>query len=144
VKAVQMSQVLGSLVGSRVTGVGRTAHLMEIGFDQDGTRYSLTAYCPLRVVREDRILLGAADMNHPEDREMDVEEAYEAGATMYDRNARRLTDIFTRSVVVVSSAEVDAAGAVGIEATGSFRIELMPTSARARLETWRLHSLPDS
>jgi hypothetical protein len=127
---------LRSLVGSRVTDIGRTKHRMEIGFD----RHRLTAYCPLRVVRGDQILLGMADMNCPEDRSVDSEDAYQSGATMYDRNAKRLTDLFASSEIVVLSAELDFGGAVGIEATDNFRFEVVPTSVRRRLEAWRLVS----
>jgi hypothetical protein len=133
----ELAAALSSLAGSRVTDVGRTAHLMEIGFDQGGARHILSAYCPLRAVRGERILLGAADMNYPENRSMDPEEAFQTGTTMYDRNAKWLTDRLATSDVRVLSAEVDAAGAVGIEATGHLWFEVMPASAR-RLEAWHL------
>jgi hypothetical protein len=132
----ELAEALRSLVGAQVTGIGRTEHVMEIGFDRDGMR--LTVSCPLRVVRGERILVGEADLNHPEDRDRNPQEAYRAGTTMYDRNARRLTAMFAESEVRVLTAEVDPAGAVRIEAGDQFRFEVLPTSANRRLEAWRL------
>jgi hypothetical protein len=133
----ELAAALSSLAGSRVTDVGRTGHLMEIGFEQGGARHTLSATCPLRAVRGERILLGMADMDYPEDRSTDPGEAFQAGTTMYDRNAKSLTDRLATSEVRVLSAEMDAAGAVGIEADGRLRFEVMPTSA-GRAKAWRL------
>jgi hypothetical protein len=135
-----LADALRVLEGSRVTDLGRTVNMAEVGFEKDSVVYRLHVQCAFRIVRGAQILVGTSDMWYPEDREADLDAAYDMNATMYDRNARRLTARFGASEYRVVSTRLGEGGSVVIEATDSFRFEFMPTSS-GPIEAWRLFAL---
>ncbi|GLZ37139.1 hypothetical protein [Actinokineospora sp. NBRC 105648] len=125
------------LVGARVTDVGRTADMVEVGFDVAGAEHRLHVQCAFRLVRGAQILLGTTDLGYAENRSDTRAAAFENRTTMFDRNARRLTDRFAVTGYEVVLAEVSEIGAVVIEASDAMRFEVVPTGA-GPAECWRL------
>ena len=78
---------LGRLVGARVTDVGRTVNMVEVGFTLGEVETRLHAQCPFRFVGGDTVLIGSEDLAYPATR--GDETAYAERRTMYDRKARR-------------------------------------------------------
>lgn len=136
----ELAESLQELVGSRVADLGRTVNMAEVGFEKDDETYRLHVQCAFRVVRGDQILVGSADMSYPEDRKADPDVAYDTNATMYDRNARRLTARFEASEYRVLATRMSDTGSVVIEITNSVGFEFMPTCS-GPIEAWRLFGM---
>ncbi|MEV6896269.1 hypothetical protein [Amycolatopsis sp. NPDC051372] len=56
---------LARLVGARVTDVGRTVNMVEVGFAIGDVETRLHAQCPFRFVGGDTVLLGSEDLAYP-------------------------------------------------------------------------------
>jgi hypothetical protein len=147
----ELSAAVSALEGTRIVDLGRTLNMVEVGFERGGALYRLHAQCPFRVVHGARILVGSTDMNYPEDRKADGNLAYDTYATMFDRNAKRLTERFAAGEFLVVSAVLRENGEIVIELPESVRFEVFPACS-GPVESWRLfekgsdvhHVYPDS
>jgi hypothetical protein len=136
--AQETVEAVRALAGCRLTDFGRTVNMAEISFERDdGTKLWLHASCQLRVVREGRILVGSYDMHHPMAKNTDSDAAFDNRTTMYDRQATRLTAVFTSDAYVVLAADVLDTGDLVIDVTDSVRIQAIPTCS-GPIECWRL------
>jgi len=133
----ELRNALHGLVGSRVTDIGRTVDMLELGFEKNGEIHRMHVLCSLRVVREGQILVGTTDMSFPQDRQVDPAVASESRTTWYDRNAEMLTARFQAGDFDVVDAEMADSGSFVIETTHGVRFEAMPTCS-GPVEAWRL------
>ncbi|MEW2505173.1 hypothetical protein AB0878_32365 [Amycolatopsis sp. NPDC047767] len=140
---------LARLVGARVTDVGRTVTMIEVGFALGEVETRLHAQCPFRFIGGDNVVIGSEDLAYPAARA--DEAAYAERRTMYDRKARWLTARLAAGEYRVESAELGRAGAVTLVVTGSAVLEVFPACS-GPVEQWRLfergsdvhHVFPDS
>jgi hypothetical protein len=133
----ELAQAVTDLKGCRVTDLGRTVNMAEVGLRRGDAIYRLHAQCPFRVVRGNRILLGSVDMAYPAERNADAKVAYEMRTTMYDRNAQLLTNRLSAGDFPVIEAEMNETGAFFFEIPDSVRFEIFPACSGA-VEGWRL------
>jgi len=148
----ELAAGLAALVTARVTDFGRTLNMAEVGFLRNGVVTRMHAQCPFRVVRGELILFGSVDMNYPIDPQADSVVAFDEYATMFDRNARKLTALVAETEYFVESAVLGAAGMVTLTLNNSIAIEVLPASTGRLVEQWRLfergsdvhHVFPDS
>jgi hypothetical protein len=133
----ELKTALHDLVGSRVTDIGRTLDMVELGFDKGGKIYRLHVLCSLRVVSAGQILVGTTDLSFPQDRQMDPAVAYESRKTRYDRATEMLTARFQGDAFDVVEAEMADSGSFAIETTYGVRFEAIPTCS-GPMEAWRL------
>jgi hypothetical protein len=132
-----LSAAVSALKGSRVVDLGRTLNMVEVGFERGGVTYRLHAQCPFRVVRGAQILVGSYDMHWPEERKADKDVAFDMYVTMYDSNAKILTDMLAASEFHVIDAEMRENGEILLEIADSVRFEVFPACS-GPVESWRL------
>jgi hypothetical protein len=89
------------------------------------------------VVRGDQILLGSYDMHWPKERKADADVAFDTYATMYDSNAKILTDRLAAGEFHVIDAEMRGNGELVVEIADSVRFEVFPACS-GPVESWRL------
>ena len=99
--------------------------------------FRLHAQCPFRVVRGAQILLGSYDLHWPKERKADKDVAFDTYATMYDSNAKILTDILADGEFHVIDAEMRENGEIVVEKPDSVRFEVFPACS-GPVEGWRL------
>jgi hypothetical protein len=89
------------------------------------------------VVRWAQILLGSYDLHWPKERKADKDVAFDTYATMYDSNAKILTDILADGEFHVIDAEMRENGEIVVEKPDSVRFEVFPACS-GPVEGWRL------
>ncbi|WP_026423741.1 hypothetical protein [Actinokineospora inagensis] len=132
----ELDEALRALRGARWTDVDRTVNMAEVGFQLGDVEFRLHVQCPFRIVHREKVLLGSVDMRYPQRRSDDPGEAFDERVTMYDRNARKLTDRLT-TTDTVSDTSLEPDGAFTITVADDIRIQAFPASA-GPVEAWRL------
>jgi hypothetical protein len=133
----ELDRAVRGLVGTRLTGIGRTANLVEIGLSGNDLEWTFHAPCPFRMTRGEEILVGSVDMAYPAKRDLDPDEAYRTFETKFDRKAKRLTVQLESAEYVVEAAFLGVAGLVRLTVLDSITIDLLPACA-GPVEQWRL------
>jgi hypothetical protein len=67
----RLRPAIRALEGARIADVGRTVDMVELGLRREAEWIRLHVHCPFRMVRNERVLLGSADMGYPLDRQDD-------------------------------------------------------------------------
>jgi len=132
-----LAAAIDGLNGWRVTDVGRTLNMVEVGFVRADAVYRLHVQCPFRVVQRAHIALGSSDMYYPLDRKMGQDVAFDTYATQFDRSAKILTERLGPDGVAVVDAKLEENGAFYFEIEGAARFEVFPAISGPK-ECWRL------
>jgi hypothetical protein len=133
----ELRAALQALTGSRVTDIGQSISMVQVGFDQAGTVHRLHIMCSMRVVRGEQILVGTTDMMFP-----DPDVAHDPPKTLFDRNAKMLTALLEDADFRVLGAEMADSGSFVLEVTDSVRFQVIPTCS-GPFEAWRLFAKGD-
>ena len=133
----ELAAAVDGLKGWRVTDVGRTLNMVEVGFARYGAVYRLHVQCPFRVVQHAHIALGSSDMYYPLDRKVGQDVAFDTYATQFDRSAKILTERLGPDGVPVLDAKMQENGAFFVEVEGAARFEVFPAISGPK-ECWRL------
>jgi hypothetical protein len=132
-----LSGAIHALKGCQVMEIGRTLNIVVLRFVRDGVNHRLHAQCPFRAVRGAQILLGSYDMHWPKECKTDKDVAFDSYNTMFDVNAKALTDGSAARKFHVVDAEMSEKGEIALEITDSIRFEVFPASS-GPVESWRL------
>lgn len=132
-----LAGAVAGLRGAILTDVGRTLDLVELGLRRGDDVLRLHAQCPVRILRNGRILLGSDDMHWPQPGATDRRVAFDRHETMFDRTARRISEGFRAGPVTVREAQLTPDGSIQLDATEGFRVEVLPVVS-GPVESWRL------
>jgi hypothetical protein len=133
----ELAAAVGRLKGMRVTDLGRTLNMVEVGFAADDGVHRLHVQTAFRVIQREHIAIASSDMYYPLDREADQSMAFDTYATQYDRLAKILTERLGPDGIVVVEAAMRAGGAFFFQIEGEARFEIFPAISGPK-ECWRL------
>ena len=133
----QLAAAVGRLKGMRVTDLGRTLNMVEVGFAGDYGIHRLHVQTAFRVIQREHIAIASSDMQYPLDRKAAQSVAFDTYATQYDRLAKILTKRLGPDGIVVVDAAMRAGGAFFFEIEGETRFEIFPAISGPK-ECWRL------
>lgn len=123
------------LTGAVIRSVGRAADMgvLELNGVQ-GEDLALHIQCAFRVVHDGQVLLGSRDMTYV--RGSAGPDAFDNFATLYDDRAALLSRVLGGACPQVETVLQGPAGALTLEATGGFRVDILPDRSVPE-ESWR-------
>ncbi|MFF8293256.1 hypothetical protein ACF068_29110 [Streptomyces sp. NPDC016309] len=123
------------LTGAVIRSVGRAADMgvLELTGGQ-GEDLALHIQCAFRVLHDGQVLLGSRDMTYARGRA--EPEAFDTFATVYDDRAALLSRVLGGACPQVETVLQGPAGALTLEASRGFRVEVLPDRSGAE-ESWR-------
>jgi hypothetical protein len=145
----ELATAVASLVGLPLWSSGRAADLQWFAFGDRRTittsngkerevgEFALHVQCPWRIVCDDKIVVGSADLHYPADETAEVPEDDWDGVVT--RRDRRVSALFEsgRRFFTVKQVDVGDAGALRIALDEGYALEIFPQSS-VNNEDWRL------
>ncbi|MEV6284021.1 hypothetical protein [Kribbella sp. NPDC051770] len=124
------------LIGANVGSVGRalTMGIVELTGSR-GQRLAIHAQCPFRLLHDEKILLGSADMKFPQRGTGTA--AFDEFRTIFDSAAVIVNDILGRLDGLVSEVQISSGGALIVRWSAGMTLEVFPDSS-GPVEAWRV------